>query len=179
MNVDQEDEHPWLRRRGRVDARAPRAQACRLLGVCLGGQLLAKAAGAHVGPFAGAGARLHTRGRCRSGAADDPFFGALPREFDVWNVHGYAFHVPEGGVELARSRVCSQAFRLGDRRGACSSTRRSASTRWRSGSREDRVPNGESSWKSCGADRRRGSAFGAALLRSFLGIATKVPARSS
>jgi len=32
----------------------------------------------------------------------------------VFEVHEYAFHVPPGAVELARSRVCSQAFRLGD-----------------------------------------------------------------
>src|SRR5262249_30382025 len=49
MNVDQEDDHPWLVRedefvRGLVERGVP------TLGVCLGGQLLAKAAGAHVGP---------------------------------------------------------------------------------------------------------------------------------
>ncbi len=32
----------------------------------------------------------------------------------MFEVHEYAFQVPDGAVELARSRVCSQAFRLGD-----------------------------------------------------------------
>ena len=41
-------------------------------------------------------------------------FGSLPREFDVFSVHEYAFEVPDEGVELARSSVCAQAFRLGD-----------------------------------------------------------------
>ena len=49
MHVDQEAEHPWLRveldvLRRLLDARTP------VLGVCLGAQLLAQAAGAHVGP---------------------------------------------------------------------------------------------------------------------------------
>src|SRR5919204_743821 len=45
MNVDQEDEHPWLREedqlvRGLVERGVP------VLGVCLGGEALVKAAGA-------------------------------------------------------------------------------------------------------------------------------------
>src|SRR6266568_4949937 len=50
MHADQEEAHPWLREehdiiRGLIDARTP------VLGVCLGAQLLAKAAGARVGPL--------------------------------------------------------------------------------------------------------------------------------
>jgi GMP synthase (glutamine-hydrolysing) len=113
MNVDQEDAHPWLRDedelvRSLVDRGVP------LLGVCLGGQLLAKAAGAHVGPL-GERERGFVRVELTDEAEGDPLFGSLPREFDVFVMHEYAFHVPEGGVELARSSVCSQAFRLGER----------------------------------------------------------------
>jgi GMP synthase (glutamine-hydrolysing) len=112
MNVDQEDEHPWLRMedeliRGLVARRVP------LFGVCLGGQLLAKAAGAHVGPSPEREAGF-VPVTLTDEAAHDPIFGALPRAFDVFESHEYAFHVPTGGVELARSRICSQAFRLGD-----------------------------------------------------------------
>ena len=49
MNVDEEDEHPWLRGEDELIRRLV-ARDVPLLGVCLGGQLLAKAAGAHVGP---------------------------------------------------------------------------------------------------------------------------------
>src|SRR3954467_1473219 len=49
MNVDQEDAHPWLRGEGGLIRSFVRHEVP-LLGVCLGGQLLAKAAGAHVGP---------------------------------------------------------------------------------------------------------------------------------
>ena len=47
-------------------------------------------------------------------AADDPVLGHLPRSFDAFQWHYYAHGVPAGAVELARSEVCTQAFRLGD-----------------------------------------------------------------
>jgi GMP synthase-like glutamine amidotransferase len=112
MNVDQEERYPWLRDedeviRGLVERRVP------FLGICLGGQLLAKATDAHVGRSPEP-ERGFTRVTLAEAAADDPVFGALPREFDVFNLHGYAFETPPNGVELARSRVCAQAFRFGD-----------------------------------------------------------------
>jgi GMP synthase-like glutamine amidotransferase len=39
----------------------------------------------------------------------------LPRQARVFQWHHYTFAVPEGGSELARSNVCSQAFRLAQR----------------------------------------------------------------
>jgi len=112
MNVDEEEEHPWLRREDEL-IRSLVAQEVPLLGVCLGGQLLAKATGAQVGPSPEPEGGF-VRATLTDEAANDPIFGSLPRELDVFAVHGYAFHVPEGAVELARSRVCSQAFRLGE-----------------------------------------------------------------
>src|SRR5205823_12281402 len=47
-------------------------------------------------------------------AATGPLFARLPRRFEALQWHYYAFEVPGGAVELARSPVCSQAFRLGD-----------------------------------------------------------------
>src|SRR5438445_141019 len=86
MNVDQEREHPWLTEedeliRGLVERRVP------LFGVCLGGQLLAKAAGAPVGPLTEA-ERGFVRVTLSNEAATDPVFGALPHEFDVFEAHG-------------------------------------------------------------------------------------------
>jgi GMP synthase (glutamine-hydrolysing) len=113
MNVDEEDDHPWLRGEDELIRRLV-AREMPLLGVCLGGQLLAKAAGAHVGPSPEP-ERGFVRATLTEDADGDPIFGQLPREFDVFCMHEYAFHVPEGAVELARSNVCSQAFRLGER----------------------------------------------------------------
>jgi GMP synthase-like glutamine amidotransferase len=112
MNVDEEDAHPWLRDEDEL-IRTLLARDVPLLGVCLGGQLLAKAAGAHVGPSPEI-ERGFVRVELTDEADGDPIFGSLSREFEVFSMHEYAFHVPEGAVELARSSVCSQAFRVGD-----------------------------------------------------------------
>jgi len=176
MNVDEEDEHPWLRRedevvRGLLEQRVP------TLGVCLGGQLIAKAARAHVGPCPKPEFGF-TRVELSGGADDDPLFGALPREFDVWNAHGYAFHVPDDGVELARSPVCSQAFRLGDSAWAVQfhpEIRVDQVAHWL---REDRVPNASELVDELRERYDAWRSFGAELLRLFLGVAAKAPARS-
>jgi GMP synthase-like glutamine amidotransferase len=151
MNVDQEDEHPWLRRedefvRGLLERGVPTLGFTRVeLLDCAGG---------------------------------DPLFGALPREFEVWNAHGYAFHVPDGAVELARSPVCSQAFRLGDSAWGVQfhpEIRVDQVAHWL---REDRVPNARELVEELRARYDSWRSFGAALLRSFLAAAAKMPARS-
>lgn len=111
MNVHEEQKHPWLREEDDV-IRHIVAREVPLLGVCLGGQLLAKASGAAVGRSPEP-ERGFTRVTLSDDAANDPVFGALPREFDVFNLHGDAFETPATGVELARSRVCTQAIRVG------------------------------------------------------------------
>src|SRR5215213_3051665 len=49
MDVDQEDRHPWLHEEKRL-LRSYLQREAPVLGVCLGAQLLAEAAGAVVGP---------------------------------------------------------------------------------------------------------------------------------
>ena len=84
-----------------------------VLGVCLGVQLLARAAGACVGPLPEPEIGWHEVELTDAGA-DDPVIGALPRTFDALQWHHYTYGLPDGAVELARSSVCTQAFRLGD-----------------------------------------------------------------
>jgi GMP synthase (glutamine-hydrolysing) len=112
MHADQDDHHPWLRDENffiqrLLDLRHP------LLGVCLGAQLIAKACHAPVGP-----ATAPEIGWCGiellGDARADPLFGALPERFEAFQWHHYTYGVPAGGVELARSAVCTQAFRLGE-----------------------------------------------------------------
>ena len=108
MHVDQERDHPWLREEEEY-VRALLVRRVPVLGVCLGAQLVARAAGAEVGP-----AREPEIGWCdveRTG--DDPVLGVLPARFPAFQWHYYAFDVPDGALELARSTVCPQAFRLG------------------------------------------------------------------
>jgi GMP synthase-like glutamine amidotransferase len=112
MHVDQEDQHPWLREeddliKGLLAAELP------LLGVCLGGQLIAKAAGAHVGPATREEVGWHEV-ELTPEAAADPLFGGAPERFAAFQWHSYAFDLPPGGVPLARNRVGLQAYRVGD-----------------------------------------------------------------
>lgn len=82
------------------------------LGICLGGQLLARALGAVV-----------ARGRPEAGlhdvfltdAADhDPLFAGLPRRLQVFGWHEDSVDLARGAVPLAGSIECTyQAFRFG------------------------------------------------------------------
>jgi GMP synthase (glutamine-hydrolysing) len=112
MHVDQEDQHPWLREEDDLIKRLL-AAGLPLLGVCLGGQLIAKAAGAHVGPATQEEVGWHEV-ELTPEAAGDPLFAAAPERFDAFQWHSYAFDLPPGGVPLARNRVGLQAYRLGD-----------------------------------------------------------------
>jgi GMP synthase (glutamine-hydrolysing) len=115
MNVDQAVRYPHLKFevaaiRAAVQADKP------VLGICLGGQLLAEAMGGHVhpNPVPEIGwYRLHTRPH----AHEDPLFRHFertPRYVFQW--HAYAFQPPPGAVPLAWTRSCRhQAYRLGDR----------------------------------------------------------------
>ena len=112
MHVDQEDRHPWLTgqhdlMREAVDRGQP------LMGVCLGGQLLARVAGAHVGPASRPEIGWFEIELTPEGASD-PVVGALPESFEAFEWHSYTFDVPPGGVLLAESPACAQAFRVGD-----------------------------------------------------------------
>jgi GMP synthase (glutamine-hydrolysing) len=112
MHADEERFHPWLREEHLfierlLDLHVP------LLGVCLGAQLIAKAAHARVCPAAEPEIGW-AEVELTDEAADDPVFTELPPRFPAFQWHYYAFDVPAGACELAWSRVCPQAFRLGD-----------------------------------------------------------------
>jgi GMP synthase (glutamine-hydrolysing) len=114
MHVDQEPAHPWLREekrllRGLLDDGLP------VLGVCLGAQLLAEVAGARPHPAAGPEIGWHRVDVTPEGAAD-PVIGPLAPRFEVFLWHSYEAPLPPGAIQLARSPVCLQAFRLGEAR---------------------------------------------------------------
>jgi GMP synthase (glutamine-hydrolysing) len=113
MHPDEDDRFAWLELEEEFlqDALAERVP---IFGVCLGAQMLARAAGATVGP-----ADVAEIGwldvSLTSAGADDPVLGVLPPSATVFQWHHYTFDVPAGGVELARSPICPQAFRLDGR----------------------------------------------------------------
>jgi GMP synthase-like glutamine amidotransferase len=112
MHADQDEHHPWLREENLflqrvLDLHLP------VLGVCLGAQLLAKAAHAPIHPAPQPEIGWHPV-ELTPEAAEDPVFASLPQSFDAFQWHYYTYEVPAGGVELARSDVCTQGFRLGE-----------------------------------------------------------------
>lgn len=86
------------------------------LGVCLGAQLLAVAAGGRV-MVGRAGFEVGWAPvRVDAAAADDPLFSTAPTELTVLHWHGDTYELPSAAVPLASSAsYAQQAFRLGDR----------------------------------------------------------------
>ncbi len=85
-----------------------------LLGICLGGQLLADACGAVV--TADSCGELGSRTVTLSpDGIGDPLFLGIPDEFRTFQWHNDSFAIPPGTVRLAFSNDCpNQAFRVGD-----------------------------------------------------------------
>ncbi|MGE5275068.1 MAG: type 1 glutamine amidotransferase [Verrucomicrobiota bacterium] len=113
MHADQDDRHPWLREedtfiRDLLERQVP------VLGVCLGIQLIAKAAGASVYPLAGGPEVGWFPVELTDAAARDPVFGGLPERFDAFGWHYYTYDLPDGAAESARSARCNQAYRFGE-----------------------------------------------------------------
>jgi GMP synthase (glutamine-hydrolysing) len=113
MHADQEDRHPWLRFE-KDFLEAVLEDGMPILAVCLGCQLLAEAAGG-----------LARRARepeigwlaveiTDEGVAD-PVIGPLAPSFPGFQWHSYEAVPPEGAAILARSPVCAQAYRIGER----------------------------------------------------------------
>jgi GMP synthase (glutamine-hydrolysing) len=113
MHPDQDEEHGWLERE-EAFLRDALARDVPVVGVCLGAQMLARAAGAWIGPASEPEigwfeVELTPEGR------DDVVLGVLPPRTQAFQWHSYTFDVPERGAELARSAACTQAFRVGSR----------------------------------------------------------------
>ena len=113
MDTYQEGEHPWLRREkqwlgGLLERRVP------VLGVCLGAQLLAEAAGGGVRKTAEPeiGWREVT---LAPDATGDPLLGTLPERFTTFQWHSFQAVPPNGNSGLAHSAHSLQAFRVGER----------------------------------------------------------------
>lgn len=111
MNVDEEDRYPWLAAEKRLLAELLE-RGTPLLGVCLGAQLVADAAGAEVRRASEPEIGWY---EVELEPSDDPVVGPLPERFTAFGWHSYGFALPPGAVPLARSPVCLQALRAGAR----------------------------------------------------------------
>ena len=112
-NLDERGAKPWMDREleelGRLIA-----GGTPVLGICLGGQLIAEAAGGSVFPMGHECVGWQEVELTPEGP-NDPLLGALPARFRAYLWHEYQFSLPEKAVPLGRSEDCLQAFRLGDR----------------------------------------------------------------
>jgi GMP synthase (glutamine-hydrolysing) len=112
MHPDQDDLHPWLADeldwlRGLLERPVP------TLGICLGSELLAQAAGAWVGRIAAPEVGWSEVALTEAGLAD-PVLSALPPRFEALQWHHYGHGLPGGAVALAENAASLQAFRLGE-----------------------------------------------------------------
>lgn len=114
MNIYEHAAHPWLVAEKNL-IRAAIAARRKLLGICLGSQLIADVLGgpvtrnAHteIGWF---DVKLNAQGRAH------PWFADWPERFEAFHWHGDTFAIPPGAQNLMASEACAnQGFVQGDR----------------------------------------------------------------
>jgi len=106
MNVDDIDIHPWLLAEKKFIELAMQ-HGKKVLGICLGAQLIAEILGAKV-----------SRNHCKEigwfpvkltiEAQAHPLFKNLPAEFMPFHWHGDTFSLPQGAVRIASSSVTQE-----------------------------------------------------------------------
>ncbi|MFT3864865.1 MAG: type 1 glutamine amidotransferase [Solirubrobacterales bacterium] len=112
MNVDEEDRHAWIgTERGLLGRLLERRLP--LMGLCLGGQMVAAAAGAVPRRAPRPEIGWHPVELTAEGHGD-PLLGPLAPGFEAFQWHSYEFPLPPGAVALARSDVSLQAARIGE-----------------------------------------------------------------
>jgi GMP synthase-like glutamine amidotransferase len=109
MSVHDELQHPWLRQE-KAFLREALNQGKRMVGICLGAQLIAEVLGARVtrNPHQEIGwfpVELTQEGR------QCALFDSMPSSFPAFHWHGETFSIPPGAVHLASSAGCrNQGF---------------------------------------------------------------------
>lgn len=121
MSVNDENQYPYMRREKEL-VRAFIDEGKKVLGICLGAQMMAKALGAKV--YAGPEKEIGWYDiELTEDGLRDPFLKRLAvhpragdfwRRFKVFHWHGETFDIPDGAVRIAKSSIYpNQAFRYG------------------------------------------------------------------
>ena len=109
MGVYDDDTYPWLAGEKRF-LRAAVDAGKRILGVCLGAQLLSVVLGGSVTKNRFGEIGWH-RVEATPQAAQSLAFAGLPQEYEAFHWHGDTFSIPEGALWTAQSAGCAhQAF---------------------------------------------------------------------
>jgi GMP synthase (glutamine-hydrolysing) len=113
VHPDADGTEPWLEGEVALIRDALRRELPSL-GLCLGAQLIARAAGARVRPVERSEVGWYEVTPNEEGLTD-PVVGALGGRAHAFEWHHYTFELPDGATELARSPRAIQAYRIGDR----------------------------------------------------------------
>ncbi|MBI5124405.1 MAG: type 1 glutamine amidotransferase [Candidatus Omnitrophica bacterium] len=112
MNVYEEEKYPFLKDEDMFIKQAL-TDEIPILGICLGSQLLAKAAGARVKKSPVKEIGWYPVSLTNEGL-DDALFDGLAPNLEIFQWHEDTFDIPEGGDLLAEGSNCrNQAFRFG------------------------------------------------------------------
>jgi GMP synthase-like glutamine amidotransferase len=113
MNIYEEKKYPWLPEEKDLIRRFI-AEEKKVLGICLGAQLLADVLGAEVYPADNKEIGWFPIKKDQSGFAD--IFPELPDESPAFHWHGDTFDLPEGAQRIYSSDITlNQGFIFGDR----------------------------------------------------------------
>lgn len=113
MNIDEYDKYPWIADEKDLIRKAIDSEK-KIIGVCLGAQLLADVLGGSVTANRHKEIGWHPV-KLSHESTRSTYFSALPEEMTVFHWHGDTFSIPPHAIKLASSKVCeNQAFQYGN-----------------------------------------------------------------
>ena len=113
MGANDETDFPWVKSEVEL-LKAAVSAALPVVGICLGGQMLAKALGGRVERLVNAEVGWFPIQLSEEGK-NDPILGAAGANPTVYHWHNDTFHLPPGATLLASSKACPrQAYRINE-----------------------------------------------------------------